>query len=171
MLLMMGGLVYWKLSGDDNQTIAPPPLASAAPAPVLDEPPPPPPPPEAPPDPSDSQKKPSKRLVNSGGGGCAGDCNGQVLGVLRSQLAQKAAQSRPCYERALRQNAQLQGRMKVALRIGGDGTVCSASVTSNDVGDPGIVSCVVQMFRGAAFSAPQGGCVDVEVPLRFEPKT
>lgn len=61
--------------------------------------------------------------------------------------------------------------MSVSLRIASNGTVCSANVTSNEIGDPGVTSCVVQMFRSATFAAPQGGCVDVVVPLRFEPKT
>lgn len=171
MLLLMGGLIYWKVTSDDGAAAPPPPVATITTTPVFDEPPPPPPPPEEPVDAGVKKEPAPKRVVSSTGGGCAGECTGQVPGVLRAQLGAKAAQARPCYERALRQNAHLQGRMKVALRVGPNGNICSANVTMNEVGDPGIATCVVQMFRSSTFAAPQDGCVDVEVPLRFEPKT
>ena len=105
-----------------------------------------------------------------GGGGCSGECKGEAPGNLRATLSAKGAQARGCYERALRQNNMLQGRLKIGLRIGPNGSVCSASVTSNELGDPGVASCVVQMFKSSTFPSPQGGCVDAEVPLKFEPK-
>lgn len=170
MLLLMGGLVFWKFTGDDEKPAPPPaPVATAAP-PMLEEAPPPPPPIEEVKDAGVEPKQPVKRVV-SGSGGCSGECKGTEPGGLRGQLSGKAAQARGCYERALRQNAQLQGRMKVSLRIGPNGSVCSANVTQNEVGDPGVATCVLSIFRTATFAAPQGGCVDAEVPLRFEPKT
>jgi hypothetical protein len=105
-----------------------------------------------------------------GGGGCSGECKGEAPGNLRATLSAKGAQARGCYERALRQNNMLQGRLKIGLRIGPNSSVCSASVTSNELGDPGVASCVVQMFKSSTFPSPQGGCVDAEVPLKFEPK-
>jgi len=170
MLLLMGGLIVWKLGGDDDKPTPPPPPVAAVAPPVLEEAPPPPPPLEPPKDPVAEPKQAIKRVV-AGSGGCAGECKGTEPGGLRGQLSGKAAQARGCYERALRQNALLQGRMKVAVRIGPNGSVCSANVTQNEVGDPGVGTCVVQIFRTATFPAPQGGCVDAEVPLRFEPKT
>jgi len=171
MLLLMGGLIYWKVSDDgDAQPVTPPPVATVTTTPTFEEPPPPPPPPEEPVD-AGVEKKPASKRVVSSMGGCNGECTGQATGNFRAQLSAKAAQARPCYERALRQNSHLQGRMKVSLRVGPNGSVCSASVTLNEVGDPGVATCVLQMFRSSTFAAPQGGCVDAEVPLRFEPKT
>jgi len=168
MLLLMGGLIYWKVSGSDSKPPAtPPPIASAAP--VFEEPPPPPPPIEEPKDAGVAPKQAGKKLVSSGGG-CAGECKGEAPGNLRATLSAKGAQARGCYERALRQNNMLQGRIKIGLRIAPNGSVCSANVTSNELGDPGVASCVVQMFRSSTFPSPQGGCVDAEVPLKFEPK-
>jgi hypothetical protein len=168
MLLLMGGLIYWKMSGNDTKPPpAPPVLASAAP--VFEEPPPPPPPVEEPKDAGVAPKQPTKRVLG-GGGGCAGECKGEAPGNLRATLSAKGAQARGCYERALRQNNMLQGRMKIGLRIGPNGSVCSANVTVNELGDPGVASCVLSMFRSSTFPSPQGGCVDAEVPLKFEPK-
>jgi hypothetical protein len=169
MLLLMGGLIYWKVSGSDSKPPAtPPPIASAAP--VFEEPPPPPPPVEELKDAGAAPKQAGKKLVSSGGGGCAGECKGEAPGNLRATLSAKGAQARGCYERALRQNNMLQGRIKIGLGIGPNGSVCSANVTSNELGDPGVASCVLQMFRSSTFPSPQGGCVDAEVPLKFEPK-
>jgi hypothetical protein len=49
--------------------------------------------------------------------------------------------------------------------------VCSAGIASNSVGDPGVASCVLGMFRSGSFPAPQGGCVDAQVPMNFIPKS
>ena len=173
MLLLMGGLIYWKTrdSGTEAKQTPPPPALPTATTPVFDEPPPPPPPPEEPKDAGTDNKQATKKIVSGGGGGgCSGECKGEPPANLRAVLSGKAAQARGCYERALRQNAMLEGRLKVGLRIGPQGQVCSANITANELGDPGVASCVLQMFRGSPFPAPTGGCVDAEVPMKFEPR-
>lgn len=170
MLLLMGGLIYWKFGGGEEPKPAPTqtPVAAVTPPP-LDEPPPPPPPPEEPKDAGVEQKQVKKAVSSTGGGGCAGTCSGEEPSSLRTVLAGRAAQARRCYERALMQNSMLQGRMQVSVRIGPNGTVCSANLTQNDL-DPGVGNCVLGIFRSSTFPAPKGGCVDANVPLRFEPK-
>ena len=168
MLLLMGGLIDWKFGGTEAPKPAPTqtPVA-AAPLPP-DEPPPPPPPPEEPKDAGVEQKQ-VKKAVSSTGGGCAGTCSGEEPSSLRAVLAGRAAQARRCYERALMQNNMLQGRMQISVRIGPNGSVCSANLTQNEL-DPGVGNCVLGIFRSTTFPAPKGGCVDASVPLRFEPK-
>ena len=111
----------------------------------------------------------SAGTVASTGGGCAGECRGEAPASLRSILAGRGAQARRCYERALMQNSMLQGRMQISVRISPTGSVCSANLTQNEL-DPGIGNCVLGIFRSSTFPAPTGGCVDANVPLRFEPK-
>jgi TonB family protein len=65
----------------------------------------------------------------------------------------------------------LAGRMSISVTISATGSVCSASVGSNELGDPSVANCVVQMMKSATFSAPTNGCVQVAVPLNFTPKT
>ena len=167
MLLVMGGLIFWKLrGGSEEKPIATPPPPPPQ-APMLEEPPPPPPPPE---EVVDSGTKTTVIKKVGASGGCAGECTGKEPAGLRSALAAKAGQARGCYERALRQNATLSGRLAVSVRIGPGGAVCSANVAQNGLGDPGVASCVVAMFRGASFPAPEGGCVDAQVPMNFVPK-
>jgi len=170
-VLAVGGFLVLR-SGEPEQPPSPAPVQpTTTPAPVFDEPPPPPPPPPPPtaaePEATPEPKQPEKRAA---AGGCIGECTGQAPAGFQGQLAAKGALARGCYERALRQNPTLQGRMKVAVRVGPDGNVCRANVTSNELGDPGVAQCVAQIFRSAAFSAPRGGCIDAEVPLKFAPK-
>jgi outer membrane biosynthesis protein TonB len=170
MLLLMGGLIWWKFKGGEEPKPTEPPPVVSAPPPVLDEPPPPPPPPEVVPD-AGKEKVATKRIGGGRAGGCGGECEGQAGASLRSALAGKAGAARRCYERALLQNATLQGRMVVGVRVGPQGEVCSANITQNAIGDPGLANCVVGMFRSSTFPPPQGGCVDTAVPMNFVPKT
>lgn len=169
MLLLMGGLIWWKMRGGDPPKEADPAPVASTPTPVLDEAPPPPPKIE----PDAGTKKTAVKRVGGGsfGGTCSDPCNGTATSALRSALGGKAGAARRCYERALLQNSVLQGRMVVGVRVGSAGQVCSANITQNGVGDPGLANCVVGMFRGSSFPAPQGGCVDTAVPMNFVPKT
>ena len=170
MLLLMGGLIYWKLrGGEEPKATAPPPPPPTAPA-TLEEPPPPPPPIVEEPD---AGQKVVKSVVKGKGGGatgCGGECSGPSP-QLQSALRGKAGQSRGCYERALRQNNLLQGRLVLNVKIGSQGQVCNANIVQNGLGDPGVASCVVQMFRAGSFPAPGNGCAEANVPLNFVPKS
>ncbi len=170
MLLAMGGLLYWKFRGNE----APPaPIATAPPsatAPRFDEAPPP--PPAAEPDAGGKKETPTKkRLVASGPPSCSAVCKGDAPAALRGALAGAAGSVRGCYERALRQNQMLQGKLMVSVKIGAQGNACGASLASDTLGDGAVASCVLQKFRSGTFPAPIGGCVDVQVPINFTPKT
>lgn len=172
MALIMGGLLWWKLaagkSADAAAAAAPAPIATA---PALNEAPPPPPPPAPEAKPAADRASAPKSTGAMALGGCAGACTGSATAELTSALRVKAGAARSCYERALRQNAMLQGRMTVGLRVGATGRVCSASIVSNSLGDPGVASCVAGLMRSGSLPAPTGGCVDVQVPMNFVGKT
>jgi hypothetical protein len=149
LLLLLGvGFMYFR----SRATSETPPVDSApttaqSEAPVFDTPPPPPPPPPEPTASVDAgTEKPIKR-VGGGPAGCAGPCEGSEPPGLQGQLAAKAGLARGCYERALRQNPTLQGRLRVSVRVGTNGAVCSANIAQNELGDPGVASCVAQIFR------------------------
>jgi len=170
MLLAMGGLLYWKFRGKDA---TPAPVATAPPSatqPRFDEAPPPPPTVDADAG-SKKQAVTKKKFVGSGQPSCAATCKGDAPAALRSALAGAAGSVRGCYERALRQNQMLQGKLMVAVKIGAQGNACGASLASDTLGDGAVASCVLQKFRSGMFPAPIGGCVDVQVPINFTPKT
>ncbi|MFW5739939.1 MAG: AgmX/PglI C-terminal domain-containing protein [Myxococcota bacterium] len=173
LVLLIVGLVWFKFSRDKEPPAQPPVIQSVT---QNDKPPPPPvfdipAPPviEAGPDaePDDDKKKPS-------GGGvtlCSSPCRGTAPPALRSALSGTAAAARGCYERALRTNSMLQGRMMVAVRIASNGNVCNASIVQDSVGSPQVSSCVIGLFRGKRFPPVTGGrCADVQVPLSFKPR-
>lgn len=171
MLVLAGGLVVWRVS---NPSKAPP--TAVAPVPSVTEqfkvslPPPPPPP---------SEEEPSASAVASvapvvktarAANVCGGECKGEVSSELRAYLSGRAGQGRKCYERALLQNAALKGRMKVQVRVSAQGQLCAASMASDELHDPSLSSCILQMFRSSVYPAPKDGCVDVAVPLSFVPQ-
>lgn len=166
----IGGIVYWKTRPSPEPT--PPPVVSATPpAPkpsvTLAEAPPPPPPVE------DASAPEAAAPKSAGGGGpspCSGTCKGEATGALTSALSARAGAARGCYERALRVNSMLQGRLVVNVRVDPYGSVCGVSLAQDGVHSPEVSSCVLGMFRGAKFPAPSGGCVDVNVPMSFVPR-
>jgi ferredoxin len=173
MLLLMGGLIFWKMKGSNEAPKAqetPPPSATAN-TPTLDEVVPPPPPIASDSAAPDTSKPNAKKIVSGSGGGACSACSGEVTPATVSALHAKGAQARSCYEHALRQNSMLAGHMSIQVTLNQSGQVCSSNVASNELGDPGVANCVLQMIRGATFPAPTKGCVTVAVPLNFTPKT
>jgi hypothetical protein len=154
---------------------APPPVPVALqePAPVVKNIPPPPPPPPEPEVvevpavvPPPEAKLPAKpRAVP-----CSGECSGSKTAELEIALRGRAGQSRSCYERALSNNSALTGKLVVSVRVTPQGSVCSANVSQDSLGDPGVTRCIVQRFLSGTYPKPQGGCVDVAVPINFVPR-
>lgn len=171
LVLLIVGLVWFKFSRKDPP-VQPPVIQSVTqnntpPPPVFDIP--------APPeieaglDAEADAKKPA--VGTTGATLCSNPCTGNVPPALRSALSSTAGAARGCYERALRTNSMLQGRMMVAVRVASNGNVCSASVVQDSVGSPQVSSCVGGLFRGKRFPPVTGGrCADVQVPLSFKPR-
>lgn len=172
LLAAIGGVVFWKLKGgEEPPPPAPAPAASAkeqAPAPppaIIDSIPPPPPVEEV--EVADAAAPKATAPATKGADLCAGPCNGSASPGLTSALSARAASSRACYERALRTNETLQGKMVVKVRVDSNGRVCSAGVAEDGVGSQEVSSCVLGNFRGVKLPPPTGGCLDVNVPMSF----
>lgn len=176
MLLLAGGLVYWKSqSGDPEPEVVEETTTKAEepkPEPEVFDHAPPPPPEEEEEKKADEEEKPKTGTVAkpSGPAGCGGDCKGNATPQLQSALAARGAMARSCYNTALRQNPNLEGRMTMSVRVSPSGAVCSAYVSSNSLGDQAVASCAAAKFRAGSFPAPTGGCVNVNVPLNFTKK-
>lgn len=172
MLLLMGGLIFWKMkSGSETAKVEAPKSTATTEQPVLDEPPPPP-PPVASTEPSAKPDKPgTKKITGGSSAGACGPCNGDPTPSIVSALRGRGAQTRGCYEKALRQNAMLSGHIVVGLTVNSSGVVCNAVMKSNELGDPGVATCVLNSLRGASVPPPASGCVEVNLPLNFTPKT
>ena len=60
------------------------------------------------------------------------------------------------------------GRVVIALRISGDGSVSQACARENETGDRALGSCVVALTKRIKFPKPDNaGSVDVELPIRL----
>jgi TonB family protein len=89
---------------------------------------------------------------------------------LQAAISGRAGAARPCYERALRVNSALQGKLMVNVRIDPQGNVCGSSIAQDQIHSAEVTNCVLGMFRSAKFPPPTGGCAEVNVPLSFVPK-
>ncbi len=169
MIALISGLLYWKLNSGtaEVQPAVPVPVPKALPK--VAEAPPPPPPPEEVVDAGSEPEAPKKAQHAAGPVGCAGPCSGDSAAV-QGALAGRARQAQGCYERALRQNAMLEGQIRVSVRIAPSGAVCSANIIADQLGDPSVGGCILQRFRASSFPAPKGGCMDAQVPINFKAK-
>lgn len=77
---------------------------------------------------------------------------------------------RYCYQRELTKDPTLQGKLVVKFGIGADGTVRSASIASDTLGNDALGGCVVGRVMRMTFAAPGGGgTVEVSYPFVFSP--
>jgi hypothetical protein len=172
LLGLVGGIVAWKMSQKPPEPVVVKPVIDAGP-PSLPKPgrnpdddiPLPPPVEDAGPE-AGAPKTTFTKFDNQ----CdAKSCSGQGSSEMEGQLAFRVRQARRCYNAALAQDNTLKGKLSVRVRVGVNGSVCSANVTSDEIGNAGLANCVANTFRGASFPAPRGGCVDVNVPVNFVP--
>jgi TonB family protein len=97
-------------------------------------------------------------------------CNGDVDRVaVRRFTQQNSGSLRRCYERRLKQNNTLAGRLEVGLTVGSGGQVQGARIVADSVRDPDVAACVRQAVSGWRQPAPSGGCVNVTFPISFQP--
>jgi hypothetical protein len=97
-----------------------------------------------------------------------------VTGALPHEVIERVVRRnygrfRACYEKGLRRNPKLEGRVAVRFVIGLDGRVTNAKKGESDIPDAAVVSCIVAGFTTLQFPAPGGGPVSVVYPIRFAP--
>ena len=73
-----------------------------------------------------------------------------------------------CYERALRRNPNLEGKITVRFTIAGSGKVSAARTTLNEL-SPEVGNCIISAFKRFRFPQPDGGALTVEYPFLFTP--
>ncbi len=105
------------------------------------------------------------------GGGGSWDCAGSIPPqAAQAALAQNNLQFRNCYERRLKVNNQLEGRVNVRMRVDRTGQVSAVSV-GGTLRDGEVLSCVRGIANRIRFPAPTGGsCAVVQAPFNFTPR-
>ena len=97
-------------------------------------------------------------------------CAGSPTPELIEAVQKRAEQTQGCFDRALRENPKLAGRMRVTVRIERDGRVSAATVTADEIEDATLRHCVIRVFLQPIGVSPEGGCLDAVVPLNFQPR-
>jgi Ca-activated chloride channel family protein len=89
--------------------------------------------------------------------------------VIQRIVRQNFGRFRLCYEKGLRSNPNLMGRVSVRFAIGADGAVGAVSNAGSDLPDGNVIQCVVRSFPSLSFPQPDGGVVSVIAPMVFTP--
>jgi hypothetical protein len=120
----------------------------------------------------------------AGGGTGAAAAEKKVSGSVRSEapavdgeldpaMVAKEVRSRlgaikACYERALKRNPTLSGKVVIHWTITQAGTVSGVDVEQDTLGDAEVASCMKALVARWRFPAPAGGSVDVSFPFVFQ---
>jgi TonB family protein len=120
----------------------------------------------------------------AGGDTGAGSTEKRVSGIVKSEapavdgeldpsLVSKEVRARigaikVCYERALKRNPNLSGKVKVRWTITAAGTVSSVDIEEDSMGDSEVSSCIKNLVARWRFPAPSGGSVEVVYPFVFQ---
>lgn len=96
---------------------------------------------------------------------------GQLSGAeVRRTVGRALGGIKRCYERALRRNPTLEGRVTVQFTVGGGGRVVNATAANNTL-TPEVGTCIVGRIRALRFPSPEGGNVTFSYPFVFQPAT
>ncbi len=73
-----------------------------------------------------------------------------------------------CYEKALKRNPSLAGKVQLRFTISAIGKVTAAEIDTNTLGDDEVGSCMVTIVKTWRFPAPAGGEVQFSYPFVFQ---
>ncbi len=91
-------------------------------------------------------------------------------GIVTRTLRSRASAMRVCYERELRTDPALAGRVVVTFTVQPSGAISGASATENTSGSEPLASCVVATVSRLRFNpGPEGGSVTYAYPFVFAP--
>ncbi len=74
---------------------------------------------------------------------------------------------RQCYQTGLNSDPSMAGKVVITAKVGPNGEVSSADVTSNTGLSQSVASCIAGVVRRAQFSAPGGGGSTLNIPVTF----
>jgi hypothetical protein len=89
-------------------------------------------------------------------------------GVISSEVRKRMGAIKGCYERSLKRNPSLSGKITLRWTITPAGTVTGLEVESDTMGDSEVSNCIKRLVAMWRFPAPKGGSVDVAFPFVFQ---
>jgi len=89
-------------------------------------------------------------------------------GLIAKEVRARQGAIKACYERALKRNPTLTGKIVMHWTITAAGTVSGVDVEQDSLGDSEVGSCIKSLVARWRFPAPAGGSVDVSFPFVFQ---
>ena len=74
---------------------------------------------------------------------------------------------RACYQTGLNSDPSMSGKVTITAKVGPNGEVSSADVSSNSGLSAGVAQCIARAVRNAQFSAPGGSGSTLSIPVTF----
>lgn len=94
-------------------------------------------------------------------------CEGELAPAAVANLRSSAQSATECYENALKDQNQLEGKMLVRLRLAAAREPCDVRIEQRTFeASPSFIECVLERLRKTE-AHPDSGCVDVALPLSF----
>lgn len=116
----------------------------------------------------------ARQRPSGGGGGESGgglETGGTIdVTLVKQVFKDHDEQAQKCYERALKQNPNLQGKVNLKVTIDTDGTVARVDARGNTLRSESVNSCLESAAREWQFPEPEGGAKVVNKPYNFSPR-
>jgi hypothetical protein len=91
--------------------------------------------------------------------------------VIKSEMNKRLRSLKDCYDRALKRNPSLKGKIVLSFEIQESGRISSLNLEDDSVGSAEVKSCIAERARSWRFPQPSGGSVFVSFPLVFTPSS
>ena len=89
--------------------------------------------------------------------------------VVVATIRQRKGAIIACYERALKRNPTLGGKIELHFTISSVGKVTGADIEGNTLNDDEVGTCITSIVKTWRFPAPSGGDVQFSYPFIFQP--
>ena len=114
--------------------------------------------------PEEPDEAPKKKFAR------AANCKGDLpIAEVRKAVARYGGEVRSCYEKALKNNNVLQGKLTVRMNVAKSGSV--SHVSFGGLNDGSLRTCVRQRAIKWSFPKPIGGCATVSAPFSLVPRS
>lgn len=88
--------------------------------------------------------------------------------AVASVFSRRKSAIKSCYEKELRRDSKISGRVVLKFTIGPAGRITDISATQNTTGVDSIAQCMVEKVQGWKFDPPEGGAVTFTYPFILE---
>lgn len=88
--------------------------------------------------------------------------------IVTKEVRARMGAIKGCYERALKRNPNISGKIVIRWTITGAGTVSGVDIDQDTLGDSEVASCIKNFVARWRFPAPSGGSVEVSYPFLFQ---